>query len=74
MPKTYWFILVVTAVTDGIIAFGTSVGTAMVDGKAGLPSWPAIAVAGIGGVVVIARTIQQALKPRLDKFNREEGA
>jgi hypothetical protein len=61
--KIAWTILIISAFTDFIITGGTALGTAMVATKdASMPSAPAMLLAGIGGIVAAARTIQQALK------------
>lgn len=61
--KTEWIILLVSALTDAIITFGTAISAAMVtNGTATMPGTAVLVLAGIGALVSFARTIQQALK------------
>ena len=63
MTKRQWIILLVSASTDMVITIGTALTTAMVAGEmVKMPSGAVIAVACIGGVIALARTIQQHLK------------
>jgi len=68
--KIAWAILIVTALTDATITFGTALTTAMVaNGQAVIPNTAVLVLAGIGALVAAARTIQQALKatPQISK-------
>jgi len=61
--KMAWLVLIVSAVTDFIINAGTALTAAMLaSGVAQIPNRAVILVVVIGGVVSMARTIQQALK------------
>jgi ribosomal protein L10 len=61
--KLAWLTLIITALTDGIITAGTALTTAMVSsGAAALPGKAVVLVALLGGLVAMARTVQQALK------------
>ncbi len=56
-------VLIVSAVTDFIIATGTALTAAMVaKGDAMLPSSPVIVLSVIGGTIAAARTVQQSLR------------
>lgn len=61
--KSEWTILLVSALTDAIITFGTAISAAMVtNGTATMPSTAVLVLASIGSLVTFARTVQQALK------------
>lgn len=61
--KIAWLTLIISAVTDFIITSATALTTAMVSsGSAELPGKAVLLLAGLGGLVSAARTIQQALK------------
>ena len=60
--KIAWAILLITALTDFLITGGTAIMTVMSETKNGLPGMSAWIAAGIGGLIVAARTVQQALK------------
>lgn len=61
--KIAWAVLLISALTDGIIASGTGLMTAMTATEtAQIPNAVSLWVAGLGGVVAFARTVQQALK------------
>src|SRR5262245_48447314 len=69
--KIAWTVLLITAFTDFIIASGTGLTTAMVESRTvGLPSANAIILSIVGGLVVAARTVQQALKTELAELLR----
>ena len=58
-----WTILLISAFTDFLITGGTALMTTMMATKeAAMPNAAAMLVAGIGGLIASARTIQQALK------------
>ncbi len=58
-----WVILIVSALTDFVINAGTALTAAMLaSGVAQIPNKAVILVVVIGGIVSMARTIQQALK------------
>lgn len=56
-----WTILVISALTDALVAAGGALATASVE-TSWVPGGGAILVASITGLVAGARTIQQALK------------
>lgn len=61
--KTAWFILLISAFTDFVIVAGTSLTTAMLaSGKAEIPTPAILIVVMVGGLIAMARTIQQAIK------------
>lgn len=61
--KVAWVVLLLTALTDFVLSFGTALSAAMVVNQVvGMPSAPAILISAIGGLMVACRTIQQALK------------
>lgn len=61
--KIAWIVVLISALTDFIITFSTALMTAMsVSEVVGLPDRPTLLLAGLGGLVVAMRTIQQALK------------
>src|SRR5438309_1950744 len=61
--KVAWTILLISVVTDFVIAFGTALSAAMVVNQVvGMPSTPAVLISALGGLMVASRTIQQALK------------
>lgn len=61
--KVAWTILIITALTDFLISFGTALSAAMVVNQVvGMPGAPAVLISALGGVIVASRTIQQALK------------
>lgn len=61
--KVAWVILLISAGTDFIITVATALTSAMVAmGTAEFPSKPVLLLAGLGGLVAMSRTIQQALK------------
>lgn len=63
-----WIIVIVSAITDGGIAAGTAIMTAMAGAdKVALPSDGVLVTAIIGGIVIGLRTVQQHLK----KFTEE---
>jgi hypothetical protein len=73
--KSAWAVLLVSAFTDFVITAGTSLMTAMMaSGDAELPRHAVMLVAGIGGVVAAARTIQQALKATPETVKQLKGA
>ncbi len=60
-------VMLVSAGTDFVILFGTSMTAAMTaKGDAMLPSWPVIVLCTMGGIVAFARTVQQNIKKELD--------
>lgn len=61
--KTAWIVLMISAVTDFIITAGTGLTTAMVaTGSTSMPNKATVLLMLIGGLIAMARTIQQALK------------
>jgi hypothetical protein len=61
--KIAWTILIISALTDFMISFGTALSAAMVVNQAvGMPGAPAILISALGGMIVASRTVQQALK------------
>lgn len=61
--KVAWLTLIISALTDLVITIGTSIATAMVStGDAVIPNNAVLILAGIGGLVSAARTVNQALK------------
>lgn len=61
--KTAWVVLLISALTDCVINFGTALGSAMVaTGSTQLPNKAVLLLCSLGGVVAAARTVQQALK------------
>ena len=59
--KLAWTILLISALTDGMIAYGNAILAASTQ-NGGPPSRAALLVASVGAVLALARTIQQALK------------
>lgn len=58
-----WIVLVITAITDGLIAMGTGLTSAMVtQDSVVMPSGAVWLVSGIAGGLATMRTIQQGLK------------
>lgn len=58
-----WAILLISALTDFVIAGGTGLTAAMVATKeVQMPSSAVWLLSGIGGLIAAARTVQQALK------------
>jgi len=67
MINTQWTVLLISAFTDMVISTGTALTSAMVaTGSAQIPATPVLILAGLGGLVAAARTIQQALKASAD--------
>lgn len=61
--KIAWLVLLISAFTDGIIAGGTGLTSAMVaTGSVTLPSPAVWLLSCVAGLLAAARTIQQALK------------
>ena len=65
--KVQWTILIITALTDLIISSGGALSAAMLaTGSATMPNNAAILFALVSGLVIAARTVQQALKATPD--------
>lgn len=63
MTKQQWFILLVSAFTDMMVAAGTALMASMTSsGSAALPSRATVIVCMLGGLLAAARTVQQHLK------------
>ncbi len=60
--KTAWAVLLITALTDFMIAFATGLTVGNATTLTAYPTGPTVLYSAIGGAVVAARTIQQALK------------
>jgi hypothetical protein len=60
--KSAWTILLISAFTDFIITFAVGLQVGNAASATAYPSGPTLLYSAIGGVVVAARTIQQALK------------
>ena len=61
--KIAWVVLAISALTDFIITSSTALTAAMVSsGSAQLPGKAVIVLALLGGIVAMARTVQQALR------------
>lgn len=70
MTKTWWTIIAISAGTDGLIAFVAAYQAAMTEASTGeLPALKTVVVCVAGGLLIFARTIQQALKTVVERFN-----
>jgi hypothetical protein len=70
ITRVAWIILIISALTDLIINAGTSIMAAMMaTGNASLPTKAVWILAAVGGLVQMARTIQQALKTASEHTN-----
>ena len=59
--KTAWVILIISAITDGLIAAGTGLTAVLVETKA-MPNDVTWLVTAVGFLLAGARTVQQAMK------------
>jgi len=60
--KVAWAILLISALTDGLIAFGTGLMVGNATTGATYPTGPTLFYSAIGSAILALRTIQQALK------------
>lgn len=70
--KMEWTVLIISALTDAIIAFGTGL---MVGNSATgtvYPTGPTLLYSAIGSIVVGARTVQQSMKTIIASKNQPQ--
>ena len=62
-----WTVLLISALTDVLITFGTGLMVGNAATGATYPTGPTVLYSGIGALVVGARTVQQGMKAMIAK-------